>query len=55
VHRATIARWIAAAKDIVLDKTKKALMRDLRIDAHEVDSLIQFVQSRIDLSSKLLD
>jgi RNA polymerase sigma-70 factor (ECF subfamily) len=55
VHRATIARWIAAAKDLVLDKTRRALMRDLRIDAHEVDSLIQFVQSRIDLSSKVLD
>jgi RNA polymerase sigma-70 factor (ECF subfamily) len=55
VHRATIARWIAAAKDTVLAATKKALMRDLQIDAREVESLIGLVQSRIELSSKLLD
>lgn len=55
VHRATVARWIAAAKDIVLDKTRRALMRDLSIDAAEVDSLIRLVHSRIELSSKVLD
>lgn len=55
VHRATVARWIAAAKDVVLDKTRRALMRDLKISAGEVDSLIQLVQSRIELTSKVLD
>jgi RNA polymerase sigma-70 factor, ECF subfamily len=55
VHRATIARWIAAAKDVVFDKTRRALMRDLRINAEEVDSLIRLVQSRIELASGVLD
>ncbi|MEO8702889.1 MAG: sigma factor-like helix-turn-helix DNA-binding protein [Kofleriaceae bacterium] len=50
VHRATIARWIAAAKQIVFDATRKRLMADLRIDAGEVDSLIRLVQSRIELA-----
>jgi RNA polymerase sigma-70 factor (ECF subfamily) len=55
VHRATVARWIAAAKDAVLDKTRRALQRDLRLDSAEVDSLIRLVQSRIDLASDVLD
>ena len=55
VHRATVARWIAAAKDTVLDATRKALMRDLALDRDEVESLIRLVQSRIELGSGILD
>lgn len=55
VSRATIARWIVAAKETVLAKTRKALMRDLKITASEVDSLIRLVQSRIELASGVLD
>lgn len=55
VHRATIARWIAAAKDVVLDKTRRGLVRDLKISAGEVDSLIRLVQSRIELASNVLE
>ena len=50
VHRATIARWIAAAKDAVLAGTRKRLMKDLKIDGDEVDSLIRLVGSRIELA-----
>jgi len=49
VHRATVARWIASAKQAVLDKTRRKLMHDLRLEGDEVDSLIRLVQSRIDL------
>lgn len=55
VHRATVARWIAAAKDTVLSTTRRTLMKDLALDAQEVDSLIALVQSRIELTSKILD
>jgi RNA polymerase sigma-70 factor, ECF subfamily len=55
VHRATVARWISAAKHTVLDKTRRALMRDLALASDEVDSLIRLVQSRIDLASGMLD
>jgi len=54
VHRATIARWIAAAKQSVLDRTRKRLMHDLRISADEVDSLIRLVHSRIDVPEDAL-
>lgn len=50
VHRATVARWIAAARQAVLDRTRRGLMRDLRIDAADADSLIRLVQSRIELA-----
>jgi RNA polymerase sigma-70 factor (ECF subfamily) len=50
VHRATVARWIGAAKQQVLDRTRRRLMHDLRLDAGEVDSLIRMVQSRIELA-----
>jgi len=53
-HRATIARWIAAAKQVVLAGTRKRLMHDLRIDAAEVDSLIRLVQSRIEFADSPL-
>ena len=55
VHRATVARWIAAAKDTVLDATRKTLMRDLKLDRNDVESLIRLVQSRIELGSGILD
>lgn len=54
VHRATVARWIAAAKQAVLERTRKRLMHELRLDANEVDSLIRAVQSRIELTESVL-
>lgn len=50
VHRATVARWIGGARQAVLERTRRGLMRDLRIDAADADSLIRLVQSRIELS-----
>jgi RNA polymerase sigma-70 factor, ECF subfamily len=54
VHRATIARWITAAKDTVLAGTRKRLGAELELERDEVDSLIRFVQSRIDLADDAL-
>jgi len=54
VHRATVARWIASAKQTLLDKTRKRLMHELRLDGGEVDSLIRAVQSRIELTESVL-
>ena len=50
VHRATVARWIASAKQDVLAKTRRRLMHELRLEGNEVDSLIRLVQSRIELT-----
>jgi RNA polymerase sigma-70 factor (ECF subfamily) len=54
VHRATVARWITAAKQAVLERTRRRLMRELRLDAGDVDSLIRLVQSRIELADDVL-
>jgi RNA polymerase sigma-70 factor (ECF subfamily) len=54
VHRATIARWITAAKEHVLAGTRKRLGEQLRLDRDEVDSLIRLVQSRIELGDDAL-
>jgi RNA polymerase sigma-70 factor, ECF subfamily len=54
VHRATVARWIAGAKQAVLDRTRRRLMHDLRLAPDEVDSLIRLVQSRIELADDVL-
>lgn len=49
-HRSTVARWIASARKAVLDKTRRKLMHELRLDKDAVDSMIRLVQSRIELS-----
>jgi RNA polymerase sigma-70 factor, ECF subfamily len=54
VHRATCARWIASAKQKVLDRTRRRLMHDLRLDAADVDSLIRLARSRIELPADVL-
>jgi len=53
-HRATVARWIAAAKQTVLDKTRRKLMHELKLDRDEVASLIALVQSRIEMTEEHL-
>jgi len=54
VHRATVARWIASAKRDLLDRTRRHMMRELRLSGSEVDSLIRLVQSRIDCADESL-
>lgn len=49
-HRATVARWIAAARDKLLDETRRTLVARLRIGPSELDSLMGLVQSQLDLS-----
>jgi RNA polymerase sigma-70 factor (ECF subfamily) len=50
VHRATVARRIADARDQVLDSVREGLSRTLRLSPDEGDSLLRFVRSRIELS-----
>lgn len=51
VHRATIVRWIAKARQELLGKTKELLGKKLQLEASEFDSLMQMVQSNLDLST----
>lgn len=50
VHRTTVNRWANRARDALLSRTRRALMRRLDIDASEADSIIRLVRSRVDFS-----
>jgi RNA polymerase sigma-70 factor (ECF subfamily) len=50
VHRATAARWIAAARKELLARTRTALQARLQISTSECDSLIRHVRSHLDVS-----
>jgi RNA polymerase sigma-70 factor (ECF subfamily) len=50
VHRSTVARKIAAARQQVLDEARKTLRAQLGLSAGEFDSLAGVVRSQLDLS-----
>jgi RNA polymerase sigma-70 factor (ECF subfamily) len=50
VHRSTVARWIAAARQKVLDDARRRLRAELGLTAGEFDSLAGVVRSQLDLS-----
>jgi RNA polymerase sigma-70 factor (ECF subfamily) len=49
-HRATCARWLADARAELGKNTPKRLISSLGIDREEVDSLLRFLDSDIELS-----
>ena len=49
-HRATCARWLADARAELGKNTRKHLIASLGIDRDEVDSLLRFLDSDIELS-----
>jgi RNA polymerase sigma-70 factor (ECF subfamily) len=50
VHRATAARWLAEARELLGNSIREELATRLRINASEVDSIVRLVQSRVDMS-----
>lgn len=50
VHRATVARWIAKARQELADKTRVALGRRIGVATNEVDSVIHLIASRLDVT-----
>lgn len=50
VHRATAARWVAAAREHLGSQIRHELASRLKVDVDEVDSIVRLVQSRIDVS-----
>lgn len=50
VHRATVARWIAALRERLFDATRDDLTRRLGVDRSEFDSLVALVRSQLDVS-----
>jgi RNA polymerase sigma-70 factor (ECF subfamily) len=50
VHRATVARWIAALRERLFEATRGDLTRRLGINRSEFDSLVVLVRSQLDVS-----
>ncbi|HEX8703028.1 MAG TPA: hypothetical protein VF815_29595 [Myxococcaceae bacterium] len=49
-HRATVARWIAAARTRLLEETRRILGERLLLGPTELDSILRLIRSELDLS-----
>ena len=47
-HRATVARWLSAAREALLRRTRRQFMQYARIDGDECDSIMRLVHSQLD-------
>jgi RNA polymerase sigma-70 factor, ECF subfamily len=54
VHRATAARWIERAREEVSRNVRRELMKELGMDPFETDEILEWVQSRVELSLSVL-
>jgi RNA polymerase sigma-70 factor (ECF subfamily) len=50
VHRATVARWIAAAREQLLAGTRAGLVTRLDVGASTIDSILDGIASEVDVS-----
>ncbi|MBC7977279.1 MAG: sigma-70 family RNA polymerase sigma factor, partial [Myxococcales bacterium] len=54
VHRATAARWLTEARDVLGEIIRTELAERLQIATQDVDSIVRLVQSRVDMSLERL-
>jgi RNA polymerase sigma-70 factor (ECF subfamily) len=54
VHRATVVRWLAAARSALFDATRAHVARSLGAPAEELDQMFDLVRSRVELSVERL-
>lgn len=50
VHRATIVRWLAAAREKVLDGTRAGMAASLEVGGPELESLMDAIRQSLDVS-----
>ncbi|HKE15925.1 MAG TPA: sigma-70 family RNA polymerase sigma factor [Kofleriaceae bacterium] len=50
VHRATAARWVAAAREVVFDSTRARLIESLGVAGSDLDSIMRLLKSDLDVS-----
>ncbi|MCY1078799.1 sigma-70 family RNA polymerase sigma factor [Archangium lansingense] len=50
IHRATAARWVAAARQEILETTCRRLSERLRVDGSEMESILRMVRSQLDFN-----
>ena len=54
VHRATVARWIAGAREQLHERTMAEVASGLALSQEELESLLRVVRSSLDLSLRAL-
>ena len=54
VHRATVVRWLAAARAALFDGTRSHVAKQLGAPADELDQMFELVRSRVELSVERL-
>jgi RNA polymerase sigma-70 factor (ECF subfamily) len=54
VHRSTAARWIAQAREGIVDETKRRLRERIATSPSEISAILELVQSRLDVSLRTL-
>jgi RNA polymerase sigma-70 factor (ECF subfamily) len=50
VHRATVVRWLAAAREALLRGTHRAMTARLKVRPAELDSILRLIDSQLDVS-----
>jgi RNA polymerase sigma-70 factor (ECF subfamily) len=50
VHRATVARWLAQARERILEETRRRLAERLDAGTEDIDSVLALVRSQLDVS-----
>ncbi|MBL9017126.1 MAG: hypothetical protein JNL83_23265 [Myxococcales bacterium] len=54
VHRATVVRWLAAARETVFGKTREHVAATIKAPEEELDEMFELVKSRVELSVERL-
>jgi RNA polymerase sigma-70 factor (ECF subfamily) len=50
VSRATVARWLASAREALHEETRRELTGRLRVSESELNSLVALVRSQVEVS-----
>jgi RNA polymerase sigma-70 factor (ECF subfamily) len=50
VHRATAARWVQSARQLVVERTRENLVKRLKLDEEELDEMLTLMRSQLDVS-----
>jgi RNA polymerase sigma-70 factor (ECF subfamily) len=54
VHRTTAFRWIESARETLVELTRNEMMKRLRVEAREVESILRVIRSEVHLSVQRL-
>ncbi|MCH9683626.1 MAG: sigma-70 family RNA polymerase sigma factor [Deltaproteobacteria bacterium] len=54
VHRTSAGRWLADAREALLTRTRRELMRALEVGGDDVDSIMRLIGSRLDVTFRHL-